>query len=144
MGFVRGADWLAWPLGRAVHRETRIPLLFARVATSVCAFPIEHVIETMRPGAIEDGTSMHRGDRVPVIDAAAIIGERSAPSRCVVVRVGGGRAGVLVDEVLGVQRVESEKLVAMKALFTGSRLESVSDGLRAVLGTVRVIEVVSG
>jgi chemotaxis signal transduction protein len=115
-------------------------VLVARVATNLCAFPIEHVVETMRPGAIEDGMAMHRGDRVPVVDAAALIGASSAPRRCVVVRVGGGRASVLVDEVLGVQRLESQRVIAMKALFGAERMASVSDELRVVLGSVRVMD----
>ncbi len=127
------------------QREKTIPLLVARVATSVCAFPIEHVVETMRPGAIEDGMSMHRGDRVPVVDAAEIAGaDRGAAKRCVIVRVGGGRAGVIVDEVVGVQRVASEQLVAMNPMFEAQRLASVSEGLRAVLGSVRVMDVARG
>lgn len=123
-----------------MQRETRIPFLIARIARAICAFPIEHVVETMRPAAIEDGMSMHRGDRVAIVDAAAILGEPSAPRRCVIVHAGAGRAGVLVDEVLGVQRVEGEQVRRMRALFDAERIAAVSRELRGVLGAVRVLQ----
>lgn len=127
-----------------MQRETSIPVLVARIATWICAFPIEHVVETMRPGAIDDGTAMHRGDRVPVVDAAALIGERGEPRRCVVVRAGSGRASVLVDEVIGVQRVDGERASAMKAMFGAEAMQRVSGELRAVLASVRVMEAERG
>jgi chemotaxis signal transduction protein len=123
-----------------VNRETKIPLLVARIAGVVCAFPIGHVVETMRPGAVEDGMAMHRGERVPVVDAVTILGGTSAPKRCVVVRVGGSRASVLVDEVIGVERVEAESVIAMKAMFGAANLEGVASELRGVMASVRVME----
>jgi chemotaxis signal transduction protein len=127
-------------VGLLVQRETRIPLLVAKVASAVCAIPIEHVVETMRPMAIEDGMGMHRGDPVRIIDAAAMLGEQSAPKRCVIVRVGSGRAGLLVDEVLGVRRVESDEVRGMRGLFAAESIASVAGELRAVLGAWRVME----
>ena len=84
--------------------------------------------------------AMHRGERVPVVDAAAIAGAASAPTRSVVVRVGASRAGVLVDEVIGVERVESARVAAMKAMFDAASMDGVASELRAVMASVRVME----
>ena len=123
-----------------MNRETRIPLLVARIAGVVCAFPIDRVVETMRPGVVEDGMAMHRGERVPVVDAVGLLGGTSAPKRCVVVRVGASRASVLVDDVIGVERVEAERVIAMKAMFGAASIERIASELRDVMTSVRMME----
>jgi hypothetical protein len=127
-------------MGMSVHRETRIPLLVARVASVVCAFPIDCVVETMRPGAIDGDSTMHRGERVPVVDAATLVGAATAPKRCIVIRTVCGRASILVDEVLGVERVELAHVTAMKSLFDRDQMTRVAGDIRSVLETVRVME----
>jgi len=123
-------------------QATGIPLLVTTIAGSACAFPIEHVLETMRTSGVEGDRVRHRGDSVPVIDGVALLAAASAASsdrRCVIVRVGDGRAGVIVDGVVGIVRVDAAKLVAMRPAFAG-KVDDVEHGLRVVLDAVRVLE----
>ena len=64
-------------------------LLICRVHGRLCALPLWHVTETMRPLPIEVvagtphfvlGLAVIRGAPVPVVDAARLLGEADAPS----------------------------------------------------------------
>jgi purine-binding chemotaxis protein CheW len=90
------------------------PSLLCRVRTWLCALPIEHVVETMRPLPIELvsgapsfvlGVSILRGRPVPVVDAARLLGAEalSDPTRFVAVNVRGRSIALAVDSVVGVR-----------------------------------------
>jgi purine-binding chemotaxis protein CheW len=86
--------------------------LLVRVAGRICAIPVAHVLETMRPLAIDSltglpswisGVSVIRGAPTPVVSLSALFGETGAPpGRFVVARAGERRIALAVDTVLGV------------------------------------------
>lgn len=109
-------------------------LLLCRIDRRLCALPLEHVVETMRPMPVErlsgtpafvQGVSIIRGVPVPVVDAAALLGAReSQPSRFVTVRAGGRQVALAVDAVLGVRVIPAESIHDLAPLLhdAGSEL----------------------
>jgi purine-binding chemotaxis protein CheW len=99
-------------------------MLVTRVGGWACAFPIEHVVEIMRPLPVEpigrstdpasallDGLAVIRGAAVPVIDARRLLGVPGAgATRFVVVRAAGRMLALAVDAVIEVARVAPEIL----------------------------------
>jgi purine-binding chemotaxis protein CheW len=92
-------------------QERRESALLCRIGGLLCALPIEHVEETMRPLAVEPvvgvpsfvrGVAVVRGSAVPVLDAAALLGRRSQPTRFVTVKAGPRRIALAVDAVIGI------------------------------------------
>jgi purine-binding chemotaxis protein CheW len=114
--------------GEHVPRRATEPgaSLVCRVATRICALPVAAVIETMRPLPVEPiagapafviGLAIIRGEPVPVVDAARLLG--AAPgraSRFVTLRTAPRPIALAVDEVLGVHRLAAEQLIALPAL----------------------------
>jgi purine-binding chemotaxis protein CheW len=104
--------------------------LICRVATRICALPVGVVIEIMRPLPIDPiagapgfvaGLAILRGEPVPVVDAARLLGAGPGrPGRFVALRTAPrpvARSVVLaVDGVLGVHRLAAEQQVALPAL----------------------------
>ena len=95
--------------------------LFCRVRDRLCALPLAHVVETMRPLAIEPLTAMPafvrglariRGAAVPVVDAGALLGARDEAhfTRFVTVRAGERCVALAVEEVLGVRELAQASL----------------------------------
>lgn len=90
-------------------------LLFVRAGARLCALPVQHVEETMRPLPRETlpdvptfvrGVSIVRGRPTPIVDLCELLGgnENSHPARLVVLRTDDTRrVGLLVDDVLGVR-----------------------------------------
>lgn len=112
-------------------------------AGRICALPMAHVRETMRPlpvaqfpGAPEFvlGLSVIRGANVPVVDLALLLGaegpERSA-RRYVTLNLGERDVALSVAEVLGVRALERGGLSALPPLVESAR----SDMIEA-LGTL--------
>ncbi|MGE0709806.1 MAG: chemotaxis protein CheW [Planctomycetota bacterium] len=84
-----------------------------------CALPLSRVIETLRPlpvepvrevGGVQVGLARIRGEPVPVLELAELLGAgRGAPTRLVTLRIGEGagegagarRVALAVDAVLG-------------------------------------------
>jgi purine-binding chemotaxis protein CheW len=104
------------PASRTVMPEA--PSAFARMLlcrqrTNRLAFPIGHVIETMRPMAIEpvphapafvQGVAVVRGAPVPVVDAGRLLGLPGVePGRWVALRVGERSIVLAVEAVEGVR-----------------------------------------
>lgn len=133
--------------GRYIGRKatvvaTQRAMLVTRVGGLARAFPIEHVIETMRPLPVEpigrsgdeglavvDGLTMIRGAPVPVVDARRLLGvpgERAA--RFVIVRAAERRVAVAVDAVIAVVRIELDTLVGLPPLLDGAH----RDGIAAI------------
>jgi purine-binding chemotaxis protein CheW len=93
--------------------------LIVRVGTRVCAIPVPHVGETMRPLPIEtvagmpsflSGVAVIRGEPVPVIDLQALLEgatNRTPPRRFVTLKLGDRRAALAVHEVLGLGHLDS-------------------------------------
>ena len=93
--------------------------LLCSVGTRVYAVPIEHVVETMRPLAIEpiagaptfvSGLSVVRGVPLPVVSVAQLLEQTttSPPGRFVTLRNGAGFVVLAVDAVIGVRRLPPE------------------------------------
>ena len=90
--------------------------LVARVGARVCALPLTHVIETMRPLPVEPiaslpsflrGLSIIRGLPTPVVDLAIVLGTASdVAGRFVTIRLGNRQVALIVDAVLGVRDLE--------------------------------------
>ena len=129
--------------------------LLCRAAGVLCALPIEHVIETMRPPALETlpdaphfiaGIAIVRGAPLPVIDVARLFGKESErPERLVVARVGQRRVGLAVDAVLGARVLPDDMLQRLPPLLRDASREAVSeigslDGeLMVVLRAARIV-----
>ena len=93
--------------------------MVVRVAGRLLGLPVEHVVETMRPLAIEPlapgepapayvlGVARVRGEPIRVIDAARLFGAASseAPQRFVIVRGGDTRLALQVDVVIDIRDI---------------------------------------
>jgi purine-binding chemotaxis protein CheW len=110
--------------------------LICRVRSRLCAVPLEHVSETMRPLPVEPlagmplfvlGLSVVRGTPMPVIDAARMLGEAdtSCPARFVSLRIGARGAVLAVDSVLGVRAVAGDSVAALPPLLVDASTEVV-------------------
>jgi purine-binding chemotaxis protein CheW len=108
--------------------------LVCRIGTGMCALPVRHVVEIMRPLPIERlsgvppfvvGVSVIRGVPVPVVDAGQLVrGERQAVSRLVTMRAGdtGERVVALaVTGVLGLNPLPDTALTSLPPLLGGQR-----------------------
>ncbi|HZJ62882.1 MAG TPA: chemotaxis protein CheW [Kofleriaceae bacterium] len=134
-------------------------MLVTRVGGFVCALPIAHVVETLRPLPVEpissasdgalapvDGVAMIRGAAVPVVDARRLLGiPGAAVTRFVVVRAAERRVALAVDAVLDVRRIEADALTSLPPLLRGAQRELVSaigaldNELLIVLDSARVL-----
>jgi purine-binding chemotaxis protein CheW len=102
----------------------------------LCAVPLGHVIETMRPLTIEPlpnvpsfvlGIAIIRGDVVPVVDAALLLGgARSRCERFVTLAVGRRVVALAVGEVIGVRGLPTSELEALPELVAESAAELVA------------------
>jgi purine-binding chemotaxis protein CheW len=139
---------------------TQGAMLVTRVGGLTCAFPIEHVIETMRPLPVEpigrsgdegpavvDGLTMIRGAPVPVVDARRLLGVSGEhAARFVVVRATEHRrVAVVVDAVIAVMRIELATLAGLPPLLGGAHCDSIAAigardaGLLVVLDSARLL-----
>jgi purine-binding chemotaxis protein CheW len=123
-------------------RATGSLALFCRVRDRVCALPLAHVVETMRPLAIEQLTAMPafvrglariRGAAVPVVDAGALLGARDEArfTRFVTVRTGERCVALAVEEVLGVGELAEASLQELPPL-----LREAGDAVIAAVGSL--------
>jgi purine-binding chemotaxis protein CheW len=119
-------------MGRLATQKQRALLVF-RVEGRRFALPIESVEEVMRPLSVEPladvpafvvGVSIVRGEPTPVVDLAALVRgparDRAAvdAKRMITVKTAGARrVGVLVGEVVGVQRVPVLDAVELPSLL---------------------------
>jgi purine-binding chemotaxis protein CheW len=130
--------------------------LLCRVGPWLCALPLEHVLETMRPLPIESlpgsppfvqGLSMIRGAPVPVVDAGALLnsGDPSKPTRFVSVKAGHRQVVLAVEEVLGVRDLQAASLRDLPPLLgevgTGvvSAVGALDSALLLVLQAARIV-----
>jgi purine-binding chemotaxis protein CheW len=106
--------------------------LFVTAGARVCAIPLEHVAETMRPLPIEPvaempgfvrGISVIRGTSVPVIDLAALLESADVSAsygRFVTLKVAEGRAAVGVRSVVGLRTLDSRQLGELPPILRGA------------------------
>jgi purine-binding chemotaxis protein CheW len=117
-------------------QDATVRSLCCRVHGRLAAIALSHVIETMRPLAIQPmtrspafvlGVSMIRGQPVPVVDLGLLLAGRiSSPSRYVTLRVENRAVALAVEEVVGVMTVTEESLAQMPPLLRDSGAELVS------------------
>jgi purine-binding chemotaxis protein CheW len=122
----------ARPNGQAQSQSTTPTSQFVvcRVGSRLCALPLDHVTETMRPlpcepfaGAPEfvRGVSMIRGTAVPVVDAGLLLGtEPGSATRLVSISVDGRTIGLAVDAVIGVREIAEDALHHLSPLLEGA------------------------
>lgn len=129
--------------------------LICRVGDLLCAVPLGLVVETMRPLPVEPlaglpayvrGVAIVRDLPTPVIDAAALIGDRaSTPTRFVTLRAGDRPIALAVDAVLGVVTLSDGDSDTLPRLVQSARLTAVTaagtlDGsLLLVLESTRIV-----
>jgi purine-binding chemotaxis protein CheW len=112
-------------------------VLVCRIGTGMCALPVRHVVEIMRPLPIERlsgvapfvlGVSVIRGLPVPVVDAGQLVhGERQAVSRFVTMRVDTSErvVALAVTEVLGLSPLPDTALTGLPPLLGGPRRQEI-------------------
>ena len=92
--------------------------LIIGVQTRMCAVPLSHVIETMRPLPTEAvsgspsfvlGVAIVRGIPTPVVDLGAVLGASSEQrgQRFVTIRAGHRQVALLVNTVLGIRDLDA-------------------------------------
>jgi purine-binding chemotaxis protein CheW len=112
-------------------------LLLAQARTCVCALPLSHVLETLRPLPIQPvpvapdfilGLSVIRGEPVPVVDLGRLLGFPGdpRPTRLVVIRVQERRAALAVEAVLRIVAGESLDRRALPPLLRSAGEQAVS------------------
>lgn len=110
--------------------------LLCRAGSHLCALPLAHLIEVMRPLPVEPladapafmhGLSVIRGTPVPVLDLGRLLGQtKSSPTRLVTVRAGGRVLALAVTEVMAVRREDQIGPHAPVPLLREVARESVS------------------
>jgi purine-binding chemotaxis protein CheW len=113
--------------------------LLCRVGDLLCALPLEHVEETMRPMPVEAiaglpsfvrGLAVVRGAPIPVVDAASLLSgdasDATRATRFVTVKTGSRRIALMVDAVVGVVPIPRGSLDALPLLFQDASLDMIS------------------
>jgi purine-binding chemotaxis protein CheW len=112
--------------------------LLCRVGDVLCALPLEHVEEIMRPLAVDpipgvpafvQGVALVRGTPTPIVDAATLLGGAPArATRFVTLKTGPRRTVLAVEAVVGVVEIPSGSVGSLPPLFT----EAGSDSIAAI------------
>ncbi len=106
-----------------------IPVLLCNSGGRLCALPLSHVGETLRPLPVTPlpgadgcvlGAATLRGQAVPVVALSALLGAPvGAPGRFVSLRLGSRTAALAVDEVIGVRAMPTALLDETPPLLDG-------------------------
>jgi purine-binding chemotaxis protein CheW len=117
------------------HAARATRSLVVRVQTRVCAVPLMHVVETMRPLQVESirgmpafvrGISIIRGVPTPVVDLGAVIGAQGGVAgRIVTLRLGDRQVALSVDAVLGVRDLHLSAIQELPPLLRGASTDVV-------------------
>jgi purine-binding chemotaxis protein CheW len=129
--------------------------LLCRAGLHHYAFPLEDVIEIMRPRALEAiagappyvrGLCVIRGVPTPVVDAGLLFGERSARTeRLVTIRADGRAIAFAADAVLGVRTIRADACAQPPPLLreaAGDKIAAIGTldaGLLFFLRAVRLV-----
>lgn len=126
---------------------TSTPWLLCRVRETLCAVPIEQVIEIMRPLPVNPiaqapacvlGMSVIRGEAVPVVDLARILlANAGEPTRFVSVRAGERRIALAVDAVPGTLELSAARVAEVPALL--SRASAAVEAITTLDNTLLVL-----
>jgi purine-binding chemotaxis protein CheW len=110
--------------------------LICRVGERRCALPVSAVAEVLRllpeeaianAPAFVRGVSIVRGEAVPVVDAARLLGEGgSGPTRLVVLELGGRRVGLAVDACEDIRTLDRSAMAGMPPLLREASEEVVT------------------
>jgi purine-binding chemotaxis protein CheW len=111
------------------------PLLIMSVGALRCALPLSCVVETMRPLPLHplagtapfvSGTSVIRGEPVPVVHLGDLLGAAGArPARFVVIQAGGHRVALAVDAVIGVRELAAADMASVPSLLATAASQAV-------------------
>ncbi|MFT3767667.1 MAG: chemotaxis protein CheW [Minicystis sp.] len=138
-----------------------VACLLVQAGSHPCAIPLAAAVETMRPLPADRlpgmpaallGLAVIRGMTVPVVDLAALFGERAgAPERYVLARAGGRFVALAVTAVDGVAAIDGAEVETGGAIAAGVAAPCVdavvTRGGRAlaVLDVARILpEVIAG
>ncbi|MDB6107277.1 MAG: chemotaxis protein CheW [Gammaproteobacteria bacterium] len=112
------------------HAAPAMQTLLVRAQTRVCAVPLMHVVETMRPLPVESitgmpsfvrGVSVIRGVPTPVVDLGAVLGAPGGSAeRIVTLRLGDRQVALSVDAVLGVRDLDLSAIHELPPLLRGA------------------------
>ena len=101
----------------------------------LCAVPLPHVIEIMRPLPVEpisavpafvQGISIIRGIPTPVVDLGVLLGMPSGVAdRFVTLRLGDRQVALSVDSVLGVRELDLSKIGELPPLLQGASKDAI-------------------
>jgi purine-binding chemotaxis protein CheW len=115
--------------------------LIVRVKGRLCAVPLTHVIETMRPLPVEPisgvpsfvlGISIIRGIPTPVVDLGAVLGTpNELAERFITLRLGDRQVALSVDAVVGVRELDRATIQELPPL-----LERASKDVVETIGTL--------
>ena len=112
--------------------------LLVRVGRQLCALPLQHIAETMRPQPVREiagvprfvrGVAVIRGIPVPVVDAASALcgGEPSSHvTRFVALKTADRRVALAVDQVVGVRQIDRQHLSELPPLLSAASEQAVS------------------
>lgn len=115
----------------------RDSMLLCRARARLCALPLAHIVETMRPLPLEPlrgtapfvrGVSIVRGVPIPVVDLGALLGldDAASPTRLLTVRIGTRHVALAVEAVVGIREVEAETLKALPPLLGETSADAVA------------------
>lgn len=117
------------------HSHAAVKALIVRAHTYLCALPLEHVIETMRPLPVEPlagtspfvrGMSIIRGEPTPVIELAVLLGAPSeSPLRFMTVRAGGKQVALSVGAVARIFDLDPRVMGGLPPLLRGASADFV-------------------
>ncbi|HEY9380787.1 MAG TPA: chemotaxis protein CheW [Burkholderiales bacterium] len=109
-----------WGGEELVSEQTRVSSLLFNVRAHICALPLNHVIETMRPLPVVSlpgiaapvlGVSIIRGEPMPVVDPGRLLdGTPSQPTRFITLRIAERHIALSVDDVQGVRTMDAASL----------------------------------
>lgn len=131
------------------------PFLLVRVRGQLCALPLAHVEEVMRPLPVRPvpgapsfvtGVAVIRGRVMPVIDAAAVLGHAaSQPARFVSLKLEARRVALAVDATIGIRELPAAAGVDLPPLVRDieatvvRELRMLDNELLIVLGASRLV-----
>lgn len=130
------------------------PSLLCLAGSSFCALPLEHVVETIRPLAIEPlagapafvaGFSIVRGKPLPVVSVSRLLGGKDETNtRLVVVRTGIRQVGLLFSGVIGLRTLSANVFSGLPPLLerssvAASEIGALDSQLVLLLDTARLV-----
>lgn len=124
--------------------------------THLCAVPLEHVAETMRPMPVTPlagapsfvrGMSVIRGCAIPVVDGGSLLGSAApaSPTRFVTLKTDANHVALAVEEVVGIRSLAALALNDLPPLLRSVNADLVSAvgmldrELLLVLQTARIV-----